>query len=652
MSVVRASLKGLQASSPIPDVPDAPVIGAATNVGTSRAFNNGSATVTYTAAATGGTPVSYTITSNPGSFTGTGSSPVTVTGLQSNTAYTFTATATNTTATSAVSAATSSITATTVPATISAPTATNSGSSRAFNNGLASISFTEPSTGGSAITGYTVTSSPGSFTGTGASSPITVAGLQSSTQYTYTITATNANGNSTASSASTGVTATTVPAAPTVGSPTGGNASISVPFTAGATGGSAITGYTVTSSPGSFTGTGASSPIIVSGLSNGTSYTFTVTATNANGTSTASSASASVSPVVPVVGTTWTLGTFPVSVTQTYKVKGVGPYIVLYIENSSTFYITTNGSTWTSKTLPANMAWIEHYNGIYLALNNNGWSSNNMTYYTSTDLTNWTARTHNNGGDGGTLRKVWTEGSSIMMSATISTSTNLAIYRTTDGINWTRFETRAVNNGSTGGNDNRVAPYGSPGYLNGYYYYLTQNGGYPTGTMYSTSLSGPWTWIAFNAPNYNYGEYLTKSDYSVALTQGNGGSNGQYRVWTVPNSYTYTNPGTGGWGTNVYTTFGYGQPNPTNAFIIALREMAGGGGAYYRSVSGLTNSWTVYTNSYFNGSTYYNGGNYAAGSMQATDYLFGANSYATSTASGVMVASPVSSGTKSLYSVA
>jgi hypothetical protein len=443
-----------------------------------------------------------------------------------------------------------------------------------------------------------------------------------------------------------------VPSAPTIGTATAGNGSASVTFTAPPFSKLPITSYTVTASPGGATGTGSSSPITVSGLSNGTSYTFTVTASTVSSTTAASASSNSATPVAPVVGTTWALGTYPISVTSTHKVKGVGPYIVLYKGDSSTFYITTNGSTWTSKTLPANMAWIEYYNGIYLALNNNGWSSNNMTYYTSTDLTNWTARTHNNGGDGGTLRKVWTEGSSIMMAATISTSTNWAIYRTTDGVNWTRFETRAVNNSGTGGNDNRVASYGDPGYLNGYYYYLAQSGGIPTGTMYSTSLSGPWTWISFNAPNYNYGYYYTKSDYSVALSQGNGGSNGQYRVWTVPNSYTYTNPGTGGWGTNVYTTFGNEQPNPTNAFIIALREMANGGGAYYRSVSGLTNSWTVYTNAYFNGSTYYNGGNYAAGTMQATDYLFGANSYATSTISGVMVASPVGTGTKSLYSIA
>lgn len=61
-------------------------------------------------------------------------------------------------------------------------------------------------------------------------------------------------------------------------------------------GGSAITGYTATSTPGSFTGTGAGSPITVSGLTTGTPYTFKVKATNAVGNSADSAASNSVTP--------------------------------------------------------------------------------------------------------------------------------------------------------------------------------------------------------------------------------------------------------------------------------------------------------------------------------------------------------------------
>jgi hypothetical protein len=71
----------------------------------------------------------------------------------------------------------------------------------------ASVTFTAPTNnGGSAITSYTVTSSPGSLTGTGASSPITVSGLTNGTAYTFTVTATNATGTGPASAASNSVT--------------------------------------------------------------------------------------------------------------------------------------------------------------------------------------------------------------------------------------------------------------------------------------------------------------------------------------------------------------------------------------------------------------------------------------------------------------
>jgi hypothetical protein len=181
-------------------------------------------------------------------------------------------------------------------------TATDVGTGRAYNNGAATVTFTAPTwTGGLPITSYTVTSSPGGFTGTGAASPITVAGLASNTAYTFTVRATNAVGQSAASAASNSITATTVPQAPTIGTATAGNASATVAFTGNATGGKAVSTYTATSSPGSITGSSATSPITVSGLTNGTPYTFTVTATNANGTSAASAASNSVTPVNPIV---------------------------------------------------------------------------------------------------------------------------------------------------------------------------------------------------------------------------------------------------------------------------------------------------------------------------------------------------------------
>jgi hypothetical protein len=85
----------------------------------------------------------------------------------------------------------------TTPGIPTSVSATNQPSGRAYNNGSASVSFT-PATSGGKATSYTVTSSPGSYTASGASSPLTITGLQSSTQYTYTVTATGPLGTSNA----------------------------------------------------------------------------------------------------------------------------------------------------------------------------------------------------------------------------------------------------------------------------------------------------------------------------------------------------------------------------------------------------------------------------------------------------------------------
>jgi hypothetical protein len=183
------------------------------------------------------------------------------------------------------------------PPAIVAPTsivATNSPANRPYNNGKASVSFT-PSELGGLVTNYQVTSSPGGYVANGTSSPIEITGLQSNTSYTYTVLASNSY-SSANSSASAGVTATTVPQAPTITSVTAGMGEIIVAFTPNATGGESITSYTVTSSPGGFTASGSSSPLTVTGLTNGTTYTFTVTATNSNGTSNSSSPSSEIIP--------------------------------------------------------------------------------------------------------------------------------------------------------------------------------------------------------------------------------------------------------------------------------------------------------------------------------------------------------------------
>ena len=88
-----------------------------------------------------------------------------------------------------------------------------------------------------------------------------------------------------------------VPDAPTIGavSDPGTDGYASVAFTAATTGGTA-TSYTATSSPGNISGSSATSPITVTGLTIGQAYTFTVTGTNSTGTGAASNASASFTP--------------------------------------------------------------------------------------------------------------------------------------------------------------------------------------------------------------------------------------------------------------------------------------------------------------------------------------------------------------------
>jgi len=97
-----------------------------------------------------------------------------------------------------------------------------------------------------------------------------------------------------------------VPNPPTIGTVTPGNAQVSVAFTAPSNvGGSAITSFTVlvtdSSSGATFSNTGSASPIVVTGLTNGNTYTAKVLAVNSYGPSAFSAPSGSVVPAAPVL---------------------------------------------------------------------------------------------------------------------------------------------------------------------------------------------------------------------------------------------------------------------------------------------------------------------------------------------------------------
>ena len=162
-----------------------------------------------------------------------------------------------------------------------------------------------------------------------------------------------------------------IPDAPTIGAAStseaiGSNA-ISIAFTAPSNvGGGAVTSYeavaTDTVTAATFTETGSSTPIVISGLSNGQTYTVTVSATNAYGSSVLSAASNSATAAV-FTGQLWAWGdnttygqlgtgnttdySSPVQVgaLTTWKLVAVGGG---YGSAPSSFAIKHDGTLWAS----------------------------------------------------------------------------------------------------------------------------------------------------------------------------------------------------------------------------------------------------------------------------------------------------------------
>jgi hypothetical protein len=194
---------------------------------------------------------------------------------------------------------------------LSPPPGQVTGVTATAGQGSATVSWTAPSSGGSP-TSYKITPYIGAtaqttktITGTPPATSATVAGLTPGTAYTFTVQAINVAGAGAASSASAPVTpqGAVAPGAPTGVTARADTKSAVVSWTApAADGGSAITGYTVTP----YVGASAQTPIqvdasptsaLITGLTNGTSYTFTVKATTAAATGAASAASGAVAPV-------------------------------------------------------------------------------------------------------------------------------------------------------------------------------------------------------------------------------------------------------------------------------------------------------------------------------------------------------------------
>ncbi len=233
-------------------------------------------------------------------------------------------------------------------------------------HGAATVSWTAPSGGGA--TSYIVTPYIGStaqtattVTGAPPATSVTINGLTSGTAYTFTVQATNSNGNGPVSAQSNSVTPTApiAPSAPTGVTANPATSQAQVSWTAPNANGSAITGYTITP----FIGTTAQTPVQVNngsaasanvtGLTNGTAYTFTVTATNAVGTSAASTASSAVTPndtlfdfTAPAVADAGDPSSLEVGVKFTASVSGQVTGVRFYKAAANTG--THIGSLWSS----------------------------------------------------------------------------------------------------------------------------------------------------------------------------------------------------------------------------------------------------------------------------------------------------------------
>jgi hypothetical protein len=174
--------------------------------------------------------------------------------------------------------------------------------------GSATLNITAPiEDGGSKVTSYLLTSTPGQIEAIYTPAQIKeakVIGLSPGSTYSFSVVAINEQGPSVSSIASSPALAPTTPGAPSITKVTAtGTNSAQLSFTAPLDdGGSPITSYVATSSPGGLKTTlhqSTGGTINITNLSHSTTYTFTLTANNAAGPSLSSAISTSITTETP-----------------------------------------------------------------------------------------------------------------------------------------------------------------------------------------------------------------------------------------------------------------------------------------------------------------------------------------------------------------
>jgi len=248
-------------------------------------------------AADGNSPIAgYTATAMPGgaTCTTTGSLACVIDGLSPGTEYTVTVTATNAVGTGAASPSVRRTTPTVLPGPPLTPLAQ-------VSPGAIEVSWVAPDfDGGAAVTGYTATATPGGAQcSTDGATTCTINGVPNGTDYQVTVTATNAVGTGPASLPAAARTPDlTAPGAPRSVELSALPGRIEVAWSAPESdGGSLVTGYIATATPGGATCTTTGATLCtITGLDDGTAYRVAVAAINVIGTGASSDSGEAVTP--------------------------------------------------------------------------------------------------------------------------------------------------------------------------------------------------------------------------------------------------------------------------------------------------------------------------------------------------------------------
>ena len=573
-SLGRTSTPGSVTATAVQNAPNAPTgvsgvsdTASSSSVSWSTPTNNGGSAIT-------GYGVEYS-TSPYSSWTvataSTGPSPYNVTGLTDGTSYEFRVDATNSIGTSSYSAASAPVTPTGAPSEPSPSVTSNS------NHGsVDTMTFSwSASTDGHGALSYYWNLSPsasGCVSGSTSSLSVTCTNVTPGTSYEFGVYAQDALSRTSSVGSVTATAVASVPGTPTgVSGTTGGNASSSVSWTAPSNdGGSTITGYTATASPGGLTCTSPSTPsCTITGLTTGSSYSFSVTATNGAGNSLPSvsapsgvgtwsamygnstnestsvaygngtyvalgdyspfiGGAATTATQVSTNGTTWAAGgALPTSAAWTSVTYGNGMFVAVAYGTTSAAYSTNNGATWTLAAMAASGNWstVTYGNGTFVA---SQYAASAGEY--STNGTTWTAMTLPASSN---RYMALTYGNGYFVAA--SYGSTISAY-SANGISWT-----------TGGALPAASGWSSITYGNGMFVAVAYGS---AGAAYSTNNGISWTastlpsasqWLSVD---YFNGDFVTNG-YNTATSAYSATGTGTWSSLTLPSTVAWASEAAG-----------------------------------------------------------------------------------------------------------